>query len=150
MSGLGVEYYSFQNNTIGFIVGFIILLVSYVWKVCNKTLLLMLLRWLHFFLCSLCTKHHNSQYLKIIVSIFFFSVFNLMNCCKFKKPRRNQYWKRAWLNKNYEIKCLNTRWCFTLTKIIYPKWCDLTYCWYWRHKSIQKIVLHYPLNYYLH
>ena len=37
------------------------------------------------FLCSLFTRHFNSQYLKIIVSIFF-SVFDLMNCCKFQKP----------------------------------------------------------------
>ena len=39
-SYLGVEYYSFHNNIIGFIIGFIItLLVSYVWKVCNETIL---------------------------------------------------------------------------------------------------------------
>ena len=146
MSYLGVEYYSFHNNIIGFIVGFIItLLVSYVWKVCNETMLPFVDS---IFLCSLFTRHFNSQYLKIIVSIFFL-VFNLMNCCKFQKPMTNQYWKRALLNKKYERKCLNTRWCFMSTKIIYAKWCCITYYWYWLHKNIQKIVFHYPVNYYL-
>ena len=146
MSYLGVEYYSFHNNIIGFIVGFIItLLVSYVWKVCNETMLPFVDS---IFLCSLFTRHFNSQYLKIIVSIFFL-VFNLMNCCKFQKPMTNQYWKRALLNKKYERKCLNTRWCFMSTKIIYAKWCCITYYWYWLHKNIQKIVFHYPVNFYL-
>ena len=146
MSYLGVEYYLFHNNIIGFIVGFIItLLVSYVWKVCNETMLPFVDS---IFLCSLFTRHFNSQYLKIIVSIFFL-VFNLMNCCKFQKPMTNQYWKRALLNKKYERKCLNTRWCFMSTKIIYAKWCCITYYWYWLHKNIQKIVFHYPVNYYL-
>ena len=126
MSYLGVEYYLFHNNIIGFIVGFIItLLVSYVWKVCNETMLPFVDS---IFLCSLFTRHFNSQYLKIIVSIFFL-VFDLMNCCKFQKPMTNQYWKRALLNKNCEIRCLNTRWCFTSTKVIYAKWCYLTNCW---------------------
>ena len=140
-----IQHYNI-NNIIGFIVGFIItLLVSYVWKVCNETMLPFVDS---IFLCSLFTRHFNSQYLKIIVSIFFL-VFNLMNCCKFQKPMTNQYWKRALLNKKYERKCLNTRWCFMSTKIIYAKWCCITYYWYWLHKNIQKIVFHYPVNYYL-
>ena len=65
-----------------------------------------------------------------------------------KNQWRNQYWKRVLLNKNYEMKCLNTRWCFRSTKII-CKVCYLTYCWHWRHKNIQKVVLHYPQNDYL-
>ena len=102
--------------------------------------------WLHF-LSSLFTRHFNSQYLKAIVSIFF-SVFDLMSYCKFQKPMTKPILKekRALLNKNYEIKCLNTR-CFTSMKMIYAKWCYLTYCWCLRHKNIQKIVLHYLLNY---
>ena len=131
MSYLGVEYYSFHNNIIGFIVGFIItLLVSYVWKVCNETMLPFVDS---IFLCSLFTRHFNSQYLKIMFQ-FFFSVFDLMNCCKFQKPMMNQYLKRALLYKNYKLRCLNTKWCFTATKMIYAKWCYLTY--YWCHKNI--------------
>ena len=78
LSYLDVEYYSFHN----FIIGFIITLVSCVWKVCNETMLPFVDS---IFLCSLFTRHHNSQYLKIIISIFF-PVFDLMNCCKFQKP----------------------------------------------------------------
>ena len=142
LSYLGVKYYLF---IFGFIISFIItLLVSYVWKVCIENMFPFVDS---IFLCSLFTRHFNCQYLKIIVSIFF-SVFDLMNCCKFQKPMTKQYWKRALLNKKCEIKCLNTR-CFTSTKIMYAKWCYLTHCWYWRHKNIQKFVFHYPLNYYL-
>ena len=80
---LGVGYYSFHNNIIGFIVGFIItLLVSYVWKVCNETMLPFVDS---IFLYSLFTRHHNSQYLKVIISVFF-SVFDLIDCCKFQNP----------------------------------------------------------------
>ena len=137
-------------NIIGFIFGFIIgfiitLLVSHVWKACNETMLPFVDS---SFLWSLFTRHLNSEYLKMIVSIFF-SLFDLMNCYKFQKPMTNQYWKRALLNKKYERKCLNTRWCFMSTKIIYAKWCCITYYWYWLHKNIQKIVFHYPVNYYL-
>ena len=139
LSYLGVKYYWFHiwfhNNIIGFIC-----LKSLQWN--HVTF-----RWLHF-LCSLFTRYFNSQYLKMIVSIFF-SLFDLMNCYKFQKPMTNQYWKRALLNKKYERKCLNTRWCFMSTKIIYAKWCCITYYWYWLHKNIQKIVFHYPVNYYL-
>ena len=56
----------------------------------------------------------------------------------FKNEWWNQHRKRLLLYENYKLKCLNTRWCFTSTKIIYAKWCYLTYCWYW-HKNIQKI-----------
>ena len=76
-----VEYYSFHNNIIGFIIGFIITLVSYVWKVCNETMLPFVDS---IFLCSLFTRHFNSQYVKVIILIFF-SVFDLMNSCKFQK-----------------------------------------------------------------
>ena len=97
LSYLGVKYYLFHiwfdywfhNNIIGLI--------------CLKNL-----QWIYLFpfvdsifLCSLLTRHFNSQYLKTIVSIFF-SVFDLMNCCKFQKPMMNQYWKRVLLNKKYE------------------------------------------------
>ena len=143
LSYLGVKYYLFHvwfhywfhNNIIGFI--------------CSKSLLWkhVSFHWLHF-LCSLFTRHFNSQYLKIIATIFF-SGFDLMRCYKFQKPMTNQYWKRALLNKKYEIKCLNTRWCFMSMKIIYAKWCYLTYCWCRCHKNIQKFIFHYPLNYYL-
>ena len=97
------------------------------------------------FLCCLFTRHFKRQYLKVIVSVFF-SVFDLMNCCKFQRPMMKPILKESVaININYEIKCLNTRWCFMSMKIMYAKWCYLTYCWYWRHKNIQKIVLHYPL-----
>ena len=81
------------------------------------------------FLYSLFTRQHNRQYLKIIASIFF-SMFDLMNCCKFQKPMTKPILKESIVKL-----CLNTR-CFTSTKIIYPTWCYLTYCWYWRHKNI--------------
>ena len=143
MSYLGVEYYLFHSNIIGFIVGFIItLLVSYVWKVCNETTLPFIDS---IFLCSLFTRHHQS--ISKNNHFNFFLVLDLMNCCKFQKPMTKPIRKRALLNKNYEIKCLNTRWCFTSTKRIYPKWRYLTYCWYWCHKNTQKIALHYRLNY---
>ena len=60
----------------------ITLLVSYVWKVSNETMLPFVGS---IFLCSLFTRHFNSQFLKIIFSIFF-SVFDLLNYCKFQKP----------------------------------------------------------------
>ena len=142
LSYLDVEYYSPYNNIIGFI---ITLLVSNVWKVCNETMLPFVDS---IFLCSLFIRHFNSQYLKIIVSIFF-SVFDLMNCCKFQKPMTKRILKESIAIYNYKLKCLNTRWCFTSRKIIYAKWCYLTHCWYWRHKNIQKIVLHYPMKYHL-
>ena len=56
----------------------------------------------------------------------------------FKNQWWNQYRKKPLLYKNYKLKCLNIRWCFMSTKIIYAKWCYLTYCWYW-NKNIQKI-----------
>ena len=145
LSYWGVEYYWFHSSINGFIIGFIItLLVSYVWKVCNETMLPFVGS---IVLCSLFTRHFSSQYLKTIISIFSQCLILLLNwtVVNLKNQWWNQYWKGALLNKNYEIKCQNTRWCFTSTKIIYPKWCYLLYCWYWR----QKIVLHYPLNYYL-
>ena len=48
---------------------------------------------------------------------------------------KNQWWKRVLLNKNYERKRLNTRWCFKSRKQCYAKWCYLTYCWYWGHSE---------------
>ena len=56
LSYLDVEYYSFHNNIIGFIIA---LLVSYVWKVCNETMLPFADS---IFLDSLFTRHFNSQY----------------------------------------------------------------------------------------
>ena len=56
LSYLDVEYYSFHNNIIGFI---IILLVSYHWKVCNENMLPFVDC---IFLCSLFKRHCNSQY----------------------------------------------------------------------------------------
>ena len=81
-----------NNNIIGFIVDFIItLLVSYVWKVCNETMLCFVDS---IFLCSLFTRHQNSQYLKRIISVFF-SVFYLMNCYKFQKPMMKPILKKS-------------------------------------------------------
>ena len=104
-------------------------MVSYVWKVCNETTLPFIDS---IFLCSLFTRHHQS--ISKNNHFNFFLVLDLMNCCKFQKPMTKPIRKRALLNKNYEIKCLNTRWCFTSTKRIYPKWRYLTYCWYWCQK----------------
>ena len=56
LSYIDVEYYSFHNNIIGFIIA---LLVSYVWKVCNETMLAFVDS---IFLCSLFTRDFNSQY----------------------------------------------------------------------------------------
>ena len=102
LSYLDVEYYSFHNNIIGFI---ITLLVSYVWKVCNETMLPFVDS---IFLCSLFTRHFNSQYLKITFQ--FFSQCSIQwTVVNFKNQWRNQYWKRAFLYKNYKLKCLNTK-----------------------------------------
>ena len=108
MSYLGVEYYSFHNNIIGFIVGFIItLLVSYVWKVCNETMLPFVDT---IFLYSSFTRHHNSHYLKVIILIFF-AVLDLINCCKFQNPMTKSILKESvaklklWnVYKNYLLK----------------------------------------------
>ena len=60
------------------------------------------------FFCVVYSQDILTVNIKKIVSIFF-SVFDLMNCCKFQKPMMNQYLKRALLYKNYKLKCLNTK-----------------------------------------